>query len=159
MDLTVHHLSWLFSRPESLDVPRAETWILGLFSEELAPCNKCLDIKIVQMSEGISLINVLLLLVYDFRVPCKDNTPDKVRCLVYLCHLLATYATIALFNFVFRLHLNHLTSLPDQVIPSRHQVSLSLLVLLKALQIEEPNVVHGAPDWHVNYRGHFGKDR
>jgi hypothetical protein len=76
--------------------------------------DELLDVEVVEVREGISLVNVLFFLVNDLGVASVHYIFDEVRRVVDLCEaLLVIDAAPSFLNFILGLLLNHLPALPD----------------------------------------------
>ena len=103
------------------------------------------------MLKGVPLVHVLLFLVNNLGVSREDNILDEVgRVVDFGLRRLFLDSVRTLSNLVFRLQLNHLSALADELEASRHQLCLFLLELLEPLQLYESHVFEGTLYGHVN---------
>ena len=99
------------------------------------------------MAEGGPLVHKSSLLLYDGGVPSEDDVPYIVRCLIHF-RLLLQIIPSSFLDLLFSLHLDHLSSIANQVETLGHLVGQLLLVHGKALQLDETNGVDGTFGWH-----------
>lgn len=97
----------------------------------------------------------MIVLVKNGRVSCIDDRLYKVSRVINLDQRTISFANDTLFNLFLCLHLEHFSSLTDQIEPSAHLISQLLLELLKALQLDESDRIDRAFGRNVELIGRF----
>ena len=110
------------------------------------------------MLESITLVDVLLLLIYDRWVSRKHDRLDKVCGVInFGDNLLLVDASVAFLDFILSLHLDHFAALANKVKPSSHHFGLLPLNHEEALELNEAHVLDRALHRHVDHCRHFGQ--
>lgn len=72
--------------------------------------------------------------------------------------LLVVNPTVAFLDPILRLHLNHFSTLTNQIKASAHHFRPLPLNCVESLELNEAYIFDGAFYWHVDNSRHFGQD-
>ena len=130
--------------------------IFAFLSKELTLGDKLLDVNVIQMTEGVSLVAMIFILVDNSGIASIDYILNEVRGIIDFCQLVLTIdARYAFLDSIFGLHLEHLAPLTDKIIPSRHLLSCSALKLQESFDCHESDALDWTLDRHVEHGRNF----